>query len=187
MQLPNQISDQLFVRPLRLEDAPTVFALLEVNRDHLDHWLRWSGWIKTLADCQAYIQRFQDKLAIGDGLHLGVWQQNYLIGGFVCHFINRESRKTEIGYWLAANQVGKGVITLVCSSLISYLITDEQMHRVEIQAAVDNLKSRAVAERLGFTFEGIKRESEWLMTSYRDHAMYALLDREWRQKPPGLA
>jgi len=156
-----------------------MFALLEANRDHFDRWLRWSGRITTATDCEAYIQRFQDKLAIGDGFHLGLWTGNQLIGGFVCHMLNHESHKTEIGYWLAALQAGKGLITAVCSAMISYLIADEHMHRIEIQAATDNLKSRAVAERLGFTFEGIKRESDWITTAYRDHALYALLDREW--------
>jgi ribosomal-protein-serine acetyltransferase len=59
------------------------------------------------------------------------------------------------------------------------MIADDQMHRVELICMVDNARSRAVAERLGFTLEGIKRESEWINGAFRDHALYSLLAHEW--------
>ena len=156
-----------------------MFALIMQNRAHLDRWLRWSGRIQTQVDTRALIERFAAKQAAGDGFHAGMWEHDRLIGGIVCHAINRESSKTEIGYWLGAEFVGKGRVTRACRAVISALFEQEKMHRIEIQCATDNRASRAVAERLGFTLEGIKRESEWITTGFRDHAIYSLLDREW--------
>ncbi len=172
---PMHVDAEIELRVLSDADAERVFALLARNRAHLDPWLRWSGRIKTLDDTRALIARFTDKYAAGDGFHTGIGVNNQLAGGVVCHFINRESRKTEIGYWLGAEYVGRGLVTRSCRAVIEALFTREQMHRIEIQAVTDNLPSRAVAERLGFQFEGIKRESEWITSAFRDHAMYALL------------
>ncbi|MBI5930132.1 MAG: GNAT family N-acetyltransferase [Chloroflexi bacterium] len=170
-----RVDDEIALRQFDLADAETMFNLILQNRTHLDTWLRWSGRIQTLQDTQALIQRFAEKSVQGDGFHAGLWYKNELAGGVVCHFINRESHKTEIGYWLAEQYVGYGLVTRACRAVIGYLFEREKMHRVEIQAAVENSRSRAIAERLGFTLEGIKRQSDWLTNRYADHAMYSLL------------
>ena len=176
---PIHIADRIDLRVLTDADAEAMFDLIARNRAHLDPWLRWSGRIQSLDDTRQLIARFADKYAAGDGFHAGLWLGDALAGGVVCHFINRESHKTEIGYWLGAEYVGQGLITRSCRAVIDALFMREQMHRIEIQAVIDNLPSRAVAERLGFRFEGIKRESEWVTSAFRDHALYALLAQEW--------
>jgi ribosomal-protein-serine acetyltransferase len=177
---PLKITDDLELRLLEAHHAEVMFNLIVSNRAHLDPWLRWSGRIQTLDDARQLIDRFGKKFAAGDGFHAGLWFQGQLAGGLVCHGINRESNKSEVGYWLGAQFTGKGIVTCACREVIDYLFAHEKLHRVEIQCATDNLPSRTVAERLGFTFEGIKRESEWITSSYRDHALYAMLDYEWQ-------
>ncbi len=176
---PLRIADDLELRPLAITDAEALRALIAGNRAHLDPWLRWSGRVHTLDDARALIERFALKQETADGFHAGLWLDGQLIGGIVCHGINRESRKSEIGYWLSAANTGKGIVTRACRAVIAELFTGEDLHRLEIQCATDNFRSRAVAERLGFTFEGVKRELEWLTTRYADHALYSLLRQEW--------
>jgi ribosomal-protein-serine acetyltransferase len=72
------------------------------------------------------------------------------------------------------------LVTRAARAVIDALFTREALHRIEIQAVIDNAPSRAVAERLGFQLEGIKRESEWITSAFRDHAFYALLEQDWR-------
>lgn len=176
----HQIDADLLLRPFEEKDAPVMFGLIEADRGHLDPWLRWSGRVKTEADTLALIRRFLEKYEAADGFHAGLWLKGELAGGLVCHFINRESSKTEIGYWLGARFVGQGLATRACRAVIDDLFTNEGLHRIEIQCATDNLPSRAVAERLGFRLEGIKRESEWLTTRFADHCLYALLAQDWQ-------
>lgn len=175
------IDDELHLKMLEGDEVERVFVLIQQNRTHLDSWLRWSGRIQTLQDTQNLIERFLAKTSAGDGFHAGIWYKGQLVGGLVCHFINRESRKSEIGYWLAAEATGKGLATRASAAVIDYLFAQEKLHRVEIQAAVDNVRSRAIAERLGFTLEGIKRDSEWLTNRFADHALYSLLAHEWHR------
>jgi ribosomal-protein-serine acetyltransferase len=55
------------------------------------------------------------------------------------------------------------------------------MNRVEVRAGVENLRSRRVAERLGFSLEGVMRQAERLGDRFIDHAVYAILASEWAQ------
>src|SRR5579871_2136655 len=140
---PMSIDAETELRVLSDADAETMFALISRNRAHLDPWLRWSGRVQTLDDTHALIARFADKYAAGDGFHAGLWVSDQLAGGVVVHFINRESRKTEIGYWLGEEYVGQGLVTRSCRAVTEALFTREQIHRIEIQAVIDNLPSRA--------------------------------------------
>ena len=51
---------------------------------------------------------------------------------------------------------------------------DLALRRVEIRAAVENRRSRAIPERLGFRQEGVLREAERIGDRYVDHVVYAM-------------
>ena len=114
---PLSVAEDLELRPLALSDADAFLSLIADNRAHLDRWLRWSGRVQTLDDARVLIERFAHKLEAGDGFHAGLWLNGQLSGGIVCHGINRESRKSEIGYWLSEAYVGKGIVTRACRAV----------------------------------------------------------------------
>jgi RimJ/RimL family protein N-acetyltransferase len=60
--------------------------------------------------------------------------------------------------------------------------------RVEWKCDALNARSRAAAERLGFTFEGIFRQHMIIKGRNRDTAWYSMLDHEWPavDPPPSL-
>ena len=97
----------------------------------------------------------------------------------VCWYINRDNRNAEVGYWLAAEYTGRGLATGAARWAVERLFTTEGVHRIELQCAVDNAASRAVARRLGFREEGVRRESHWITDRFVDHVVYGMLDREW--------
>ena len=177
---PLKIDDNIELRLFTQDDAPLFHALITANRNHLDQWMRWSARVQTLKDVHDFIQKWGERYHAKDGFHVGLWHRGQLVGGIACRDINYESHHAEIGYWLGEEFVGKGLVAKSCRAVIQLLFEQEQMHRIEIQCATDNVKSRAVAERLGFTFEGVRRESEWITTSFRDHALYSLLSHEWQ-------
>jgi ribosomal-protein-serine acetyltransferase len=55
-------------------------------------------------------------------------------------------------------------------------------NRVEIRADVENRRSRAIPERLGFELEGVLRQAQRLGETYRDQVVYAVLARDWGKR-----
>jgi ribosomal-protein-serine acetyltransferase len=178
---PLPLDSHAELRPFVAADAGAAWSLITENRAHLDQWLRWSSSIQTLDDVRTLIDQFHDRLRRGDGFHLGLWLDGVLAGGCVCWRINRQNRNSEIGYWLGHAFLGRGLATRAVRKVLGYLFAVEDLHRVEMQCAVDNAPSRAIPERLGFRLEGIRRESHWITSRFLDHAVYGLLVTEWRK------
>ncbi|MFD4788198.1 GNAT family N-acetyltransferase [Streptomyces sp. NPDC058459] len=63
----------------------------------------------------------------------------------------------ELGYWAAREHRGRGYVTEAASAVARWAFTARSVDRLEWRAEVGNRPSRAVAERLGFTVEGVLR------------------------------
>jgi ribosomal-protein-serine acetyltransferase len=55
------------------------------------------------------------------------------------------------------------------------------MNRIEIRCATENLRSRAIPEKLNFKLEGVLRQSEWRHSRFFDMAIYSTLREEWKK------
>ena len=55
-----------------------------------------------------------------------------------------------------------------------------ELNRVEIRAAPENRRSRAIPERLGFQREGVLRETERVGDRYLDEVVYGMIASDWQ-------
>jgi ribosomal-protein-serine acetyltransferase len=62
------------------------------------------------------------------------------------------------------------------------MFAEAGLERAEIRAAVDNARSRAVAERLGFVEEGVSRHASWVAGRWLDMAIYGQVRAEWQMR-----
>ncbi|MDF2532841.1 MAG: rimL [Clostridia bacterium] len=85
----------------------------------------------------------------------------------------------EIGYNIFRREDrGKGYITEALKLFSAYLFEIKTINRLEVHADKDNTGSRKVAEKCGFTFEGIKRQAVFSRGAYCDLAIYSMLRHE---------
>lgn len=176
------IDGDVVMRPFETPDAGAMFAGVRANRAHLDRWILWSSTVQTELDAAATIEKYATKREAGTGFNNAIWVNDQLAGGVVCRELSLLDRCAEIGYWLDAGFTGRGLATIAAARATDYLIRLRGMHRVYLQCAAGNLKSRAIPERLGYTLEGVLRESHWLTDQFVDQAVYGILDWEWRAR-----
>ena len=173
----------LELRPLNLSDAQALFALVETNRERLRRWLPWPDANRCVQDSRAYILRVRAQAKAGTAQSFGLWWRDRLVGiaGFV--WIDAANGSAGIGYWLAQEAEGHGLMTAAVSALVRHGFRTLKLHRIEIRAGVRNRRSRALPRRLGFRHEGTLRQVERLADRYVDHAVHGLLASEWPVKP----
>ncbi len=70
-------------------------------------------------------------------------------------------------------------MTKAVRALVDLAIWDWELNRIEIRAAVENRRSRAIPERLGFREEARLREAERVGDRNLDMVVYATLAPHW--------
>jgi RimJ/RimL family protein N-acetyltransferase len=66
----------------------------------------------------------------------------------------RSAAEYEIHYWLRTDRTGRGYVTEAARALLSWARDVLRADRVVLHAGMENLRSLAVAARLGFTRDG---------------------------------
>ncbi len=176
------VDDGLELRLVRDGDAPEIFRATEANRAHLREWLPWVDATRTVADTQAFVDRSLEQVRASDGFQARIVSDAEFAGIIGYHYYDWRNLRTEIGYWLQESFQGRGIMTRSTKALVDFAFDHLGMNRVEIRAATDNRRSRAVPERLGFVQEGVLREYAWLNDRFVDLVVYAKL-REGAPRP----
>ena len=176
------VGEGLTLRAPRIEDSSDLFLQVDRNRDHLRKWLPWLDNTQTVADEAGFIQMSIDERAKGSGALWLIFSDSELVGTIGLNWVDSQNQGCGIGYWLASEFNGHGIITRCCRRLINHVFEDVGMRRCVLEAAVDNTASRAVAERLGMRLEGITEDREWLYDHWVDAALYAITSPEWENQ-----
>lgn len=172
--------DSLGIRTVQAADAPELHALIEANRDYLARWLPWAAG-QELAETEKFIAEAEAQLARNDGFQAVLAPDGPIAGVTGFHSISWGNRNTSIGYWLAEDAQGRGLMTTAVRALVDHAFGEWSLHRIEIHCAPANRRSRAIPERLGFREEGVLREAELVGERYLDSVVYGLLAKEWAE------
>ena len=175
-ELPNGYA----LRLLEESDADELFALIDANRAHLERWMPWVEHEHEPADVLPFIRATRRQIADNDGLQTAIVAPGGRIVGMVgSHGIDWPNRKSSLGYWLARDEQGRGTMTAAVRAYVDHAFTTWKLNRVMIQAAVENARSRAIPQRLGFREEGTLREVERIGDRVLDEVVYAMLAADW--------
>lgn len=175
-----QLNEEVSLKLLEMEDAEEIFALVDESREYLREWLPWVDHMKTEKDYEPVIEMWLKQFSSHDGYQAGILYNGNLAGMVGFHGIDWSNKKASIGYWLAKNFQGNGIMTTAVKGLIDQAFQEYELNRVEIQCGVENKKSRAIPERIGFKQDGIIRDAEYLYDHFHDTILYSLLAREWK-------
>lgn len=174
-ELPGGASIRLFEE----SDAEELFALVDANRSYLGRWLSWVESTRDTAPILDFIRAGRSQFADNNGFQAAIVDGAQIIGAAGFHAVDWRNRSTSIGYWLAEDRQGRGTMTEAVRALVAHAFEIWNLNRVEIRAAVENLRSRAIPERLGFSEEGVLREGERVGERYEDSVVYSMLAGEW--------
>ena len=162
------------LRPLAADDAD---ALWECSRDEsVWAYLGYGPW----ASADSYKEWLAPAAASRDPLFMTVVVDGAPRGVVSYLRMEPDHGVVEIGHiWYAPSIQRTPATTEAAYLLARHVFDDLGYRRLEWKCNDRNARSRAAAERFGFTYEGTFRQHMWVKGGNRDTAWYALLDGEW--------
>jgi [ribosomal protein S5]-alanine N-acetyltransferase len=91
-------------------------------------------------------------------------------------------RSAYLGYYAFAPFAGRGYMTQGLRLTLRYAFGELRLHRVEANLQPNNVASRALVQRCGFTQEGYSPRYLKIGGRWRDHERWALIKEDWPKK-----
>ena len=164
------------------DDAGELFTVVDSNREYLREWLPWLDATNSFEDEIAFISNSLEEYQKREGVFYTIRLEGRIIGTISLNWIDWGNKAAGVGYWLSKNHTGNGYVTKSCIRLMEHCFDDLSLHRFVLEAAVDNIPSCEIAERIGMRLEGITKDREWLYDHYVDAKLFAITKPEWDQK-----
>ncbi len=107
-------------------------------------------------------------------------QAERVIGWCGLELTGQRNKEAEIGYALNRRHWGQGYMTEAAQAMLKKGFETMNLHRIFAACHPANAGSIRVLEKLGMRYEGCLRAQKSCRGAWRDVAIYALLEDEWK-------
>jgi len=176
---PHLADEVVLLRPWHATDVP---AKLLAFGDPVVQRFSWRSRY-TEADARSDLAAQEQARLRGTELNFALAEPGRaaaMLGGATLQDVRLDQGCAAIGYWLAAQARGRGVATHTVRLLARWAFAELGLARLELTCGPDNEASQRVAERCGFTREGLLRSHVPFKGTRRDSVIFSLLPGELR-------
>lgn len=165
----------MILRPSTHQDVEAIRAVY--SEHDIRHWMGWDGEPPpNEAEALANIERAAAAWRDGSWAVFRIAERatDQVVGGVNLRFADNQI--AEISYFLRESARGRGMATRAVQLVARWAFDDLGIQRIELRAHPANEASRRVAERAGFSFEGIERASRsWPDGTRFDSLVFSLI------------
>lgn len=177
-RLPVIETERLILRKMRMSDAPDVYRYAQ-DREVARHVL-WEAH-QSIWETRAYIRFLLYQYRNGEP---GSWaivlrETGKVVGTIGYMGYSADNATVEVGYSLAREHWGKGLMTEALEAVIGESFRALHLHRIETMHFTDNPASGRVMAKCGMTHEGRMRERICCKGVFRDVEMWGILRKDW--------
>ena len=172
---------RLLIRPKQIGDGATTFSAVAETWDELHKWMRWAenqdAFTAELMEIRN--RQVMASFILREGIELIGVEAATGTAVIWCglHDIDWQGRQCDTGYWVRKSAQRQGFATETANALVRYAFGALGMRRIGLTHSNGNEASRRIAEKLGFSFEGIQSGANILSGGrYADRHCYARFD-----------
>jgi RimJ/RimL family protein N-acetyltransferase len=127
------------------------------------------GWL------DAWFERYEEGRADGTREAFAIVEDDGFVGLALAPSIQRDERTVELGYLVVPAARGRGIATEALRALTAWAFEELDPVRIELLISSENIASRIVAERCGYTYEGTLRSTYVKPGVWEDTEVWSLL------------
>ncbi len=154
-RIPTLHTERLTLRPLSVLDADDMFEY--ARTPYVGPLAGWEPH-KTVSET---INVITNLITPRSPYDLGVWaiidNNTSKMIGTIELYNHSPLFKAELGYALSPKYWGLGIVPEAVNEVVAYAFEFLALKRLEVGLFLDNIQSKRVCEKTGFTFEGVSR------------------------------
>ena len=171
---------EITLRPLRYRDRAQWLKVRAVNAQWLAPWEATRPPLESDQPSPSYYEMVRYYNKEGRELRsisLGIWLREggrerlvgqITLGGIVFGAY----RGAHIGYWIDQRVANRGYTTRAVKALTNFAFNELHLHRIEINLRPENAASKKVAEKSGYSYEGLRPKYLHIAGDWRDHLTF---------------
>lgn len=138
---------------------------------------RWLSARETgLEAFESHLTRFEQPTH--EGFVICLRDTGAIVGGVNINNIVRGTLQSgTLGYTAYASTTGRGYITEGLGLVVEFAFGEFGLHRLEANIQPANTPSLNVVKRLGFRYEGLSTDFQFINGAWRDHERWAITHR----------
>lgn len=168
---------RLLLRPLRLEDAETIWPY--ISDPDLPKYMSWEAH-QDIGETLRFLERIQEEMRNEKTIVWGIFLDGQFCGIISLISIIRKHRsliynKAELAYWLAHKYQKQGIMTEAGQAVINFTFNKLGVHRLTVGHVTENEASEKIIKRWNFRYIGEEKEAFMKNDRWYNHKLYELL------------
>jgi RimJ/RimL family protein N-acetyltransferase len=168
------LDDGYVIRRYAEDDMPAVVDVVNDNLEHLKPWMPWAQETVTLDSQLQFFRETDQQWDEGTNFVYGIFDPAGRIVGGVGFHVRNGPGVLEIGYWLAREATGRGLMTRAAAALTEAAASVDGVTRVQIHCDAGNERSAAIPKRLGYTLARVEDRETLAPGETGKHLIFAL-------------
>lgn len=133
---------------------------------------------------RAFLASCEEDLARNTGVNFAMVYGGAPVGSIALAGIKRQLGawrvdRAELGYWLAPELWGKGLVTEAAHHVVLFGFDTLGLHKITVGCLEKNIGSRRVIEKIGFRHVGRQEDHVWRDGAWHTHLEYELTAAQW--------
>ncbi|HEY7089936.1 MAG TPA: GNAT family N-acetyltransferase [Tepidisphaeraceae bacterium] len=160
LDVPGELTTQrLRLRTPRVGDGEIVWPNVRESLNELKRWMPWAKDEYSLSDAEEWCRKAAANFITREQLQFLIFLRDGgpHIGNIGIFKFNWNVPSCEIGYWLHTQRTGNGFMSEAVNALTAVAQEALKMTRIQICTDVTNERSWRVAQRCGYSLDGVLR------------------------------
>ncbi|WP_195575567.1 GNAT family N-acetyltransferase [Paenibacillus sp. 1001270B_150601_E10] len=162
-------ADRLILREWQESDADEHFQLY--NNPDVEH-----AGAKICGNKEESLEKIRLLMKCQESWAIVLKEHGKVVGSIFLSDINRHDRYKEIEYVISSSYQNIGIATEAVTCVLKHAFSEMDLLVVAVCHYPDNIKSKRVIEKCGFTYEGTLRKYSRNLT---DSVRYSMTKEEW--------
>ncbi len=182
--LPQLVTQRLVLRTATLRDANDIYAYSK-DEKVAEHVLWYAH--KSPGETRQYVKQMIKLYRNGSPASyvIALKSTGRVIGTIGFMNINPEHSSGEVGYSMARDMWGKGIMTEALKAILDFGFRTLRLNRIDAMHDCNNPSSGRVMEKCGMKYEGCLRQKVYNKSKFVDVNLYSILWEDYKKEIEG--